>query len=142
MTESKLTSAQKVCPLISSAAPVIMESPGVILGSKGMAVATATPAQDVKIVTMAVPCVREQCQWWSPEPQECSIVAGLRMLWQQMKLNGDTLVSVGYAVANTLAPVAKLNNLAPPNDGKSPMARIADALEQLAKKRDDGSRKS
>lgn len=137
-TEVQQSAAQKTCPLMSGASPVVSESTGIALvGQGGKAIATATPSQQVDIVTFFVPCIETKCAWWDQDKGGCKFLKQFEGIGQLR----NNLAVIGEAISARLGVITgHLAHLEPPASGKSPMMRLAEAVECLVeqnKKRRD-----
>jgi hypothetical protein len=129
--ESRLTPVLRACPLMSAAAPIMVEDAVSIVPVDGKMTLSGTASKSPQVLTMVIPCIKEKCQWWSEPGQDCGIVAGLRSLWQTVEPITNTVAVGNEAIAAKLGALSWLSHLEPARGGKSPVERLAVAVESL-----------
>lgn len=86
-------------------------------------------ARAAQLIAAQTICVREKCALWNRYTENCGLVFPAKRL-DTMGEHLDDLAASATRLANNAAHLA---NLEPPKDGKSPLMRLAEAVENLVK---------
>jgi hypothetical protein len=82
------------------------------------------------ILTMLVSCVREKCALWDDQGRRCGLVSASYVMADSSGKVVEHLDNAAAALSRVANATQSLAHLEPPRDGKSPVARIADAFEK------------
>ncbi len=123
--EIQTVKVEKMCPLMSGQGVPVQSNSGIQTGQ-------------VQIATMEVPCGKEKCQWWDPAVDDCAMVdvasvsTCLTDLVQTVLATNQRLTDINGTISEAASAIsARLLPLEPPQNGPSPIARLADAIEEL-----------
>lgn len=88
-----------------------------------------TGGKAVQLIASQTPCIVEKCALWNSRAGGCGLVTPTVEDEKIEKHLDDLAASTASIARNAL----HLANLEPPKDGKSPIMRLAEAVENLVK---------
>lgn len=112
----------KICPLMSTVYTHVEDTGGIV----GVA---NTGGKAVQLIASQTPCIGDKCALWNSRAGGCGLVTPTIEI-QKIEKHLDDLAASTARLANNAGHLA---NLEPPKDGKSPIMRLADAVENLVK---------